>query len=159
FLLPVEPYVQLSLSGSKELSEMFGFDTAVTIRRLEDSGDEGAYNHEFTRWSATGRCVPAKGWSIAGTVDFWETDADDLWTAGGSIAWQAAETLKVDLSSAYALYTLDAFTGEERERVRSVTLALRWKVKPDVTADARFTAEKNEVDDFHTLDIGVRYAF
>lgn len=161
FLLPIEPYLQVSLGLSKEISDHFGVDAAVTARRLEDSGSEGDYNHEFSRWSATGRSRdwPTKGCSVAVTGDFWQTKADDFWTAGGSIAWQVAETVKIDLASAYTLYSIDALTGEERERVRSLSLGLRWKVKADVTADARFTAEKNDVDDFNTLDVGVRYAF
>lgn len=161
FLLPVEPYYQLSLSVSQELSEHFGIDAAVTARELEDPDSEGAYNHEFSRWSATGRSRdwPAKGWSVSVTGDFWQTRSDDFWTAGGAITWQVAETVKVDLASAYTLYTIDALTGEERERVRSISLAVRWKVKPDVTADVRFIAEENDVDAFRTLDFGVRYAF
>lgn len=161
FLLPIEPYYQFSLGVSQELSERFGFDAAATARQLEDSDSEGAYNHEFSRWSIAvrSRKWPADDLSISLTGDFWQTRNDDFWTAGGAIAWQVAETVRADLSSAYTLYSIDALTGEERERVRSVSLGIRWKVKPDMTADARFTAEVNDVDAFRTLDVGVRYAF
>jgi hypothetical protein len=161
FLLPVEPYYQLSVAASKELTDRFGLDASVAARRLEHSGDEGAYNHEFSRWSFTVRAKdwPDPGWSASVTGDFWQTDGDDFWTAGGAMAWQVAEAVKAELSSAYALYSIDAVTGEERERSRSVSLGLRWKVNADVRADVRFTAEKNDIDEFMTLDIGARYAF
>ena len=161
FLLPIEPYYQLSLAASQELSGHFGVEGAVTARQLEDADSEGAYNHEFSRWSLTGRSRdwPAKGWSVSATGDFWQTRNDDFWTAGGAVTWEITAGIKADLASAYTLYSIDALTGEERERVRSISLGLRWKVKPDVTADARFTAEENDVDGFRTLDVGVRYAF
>ncbi|HKS15827.1 MAG TPA: hypothetical protein VJU16_00790 [Planctomycetota bacterium] len=161
FLLPVEPYYQFSLGASQELSERFGVDATVVTRRLENADDEGDYNHEFSRWGFTvrSRKWPVEDLSVSVTGDFWQTRDDDFWTAGGAIQWQAAESIRVDLSSSYTLYTIDALTGEERERVRLVSLGIRWKVNPDVTADAKFTAEENDVDGFRTLDVGVRYAF
>jgi hypothetical protein len=161
FLLPIEPYYQFSLGVSQEVSEHFGADIAVTARQLEDPGDEGAYNHEFSRWGATGRSRdwPAKGWSVSITGDFWQTRSDDFWTAGGAVTWEVTESFKADLASSYTLYTIDALTGEERERVRSISVGLKWKAKPGVTADTRFTAEENDVDSFRTVDFGVRYAF
>ena len=161
FLLPIEPYYQFSLSASQELSERFGVDAAVVTRSLKNSDDEGDYNHEFSRWSFTARSRkwPAEDLSVSVTGDFWQTRYDEFWTAGGALQWQVAEAVRADLSSSYTLYTIDALTGEEHERVRLVSLGLRWKVNPDVTADAKFTAEENDVDGFRTLEVGVRYAF
>lgn len=161
FLVPIEPYYQLTVSASQDLGASFGIDGAVSIRELEDPGDEAAYNHEFSRWSLTGRSRdwPAKGWSIHVTGDLWETRVDDFWTVGGGVAYEISDAVKADLTSAYTLYMVDATTGEERERVRLVSLGVRWKVNADVFADGRFTAEENDIDGFRTLDVGIRYAF
>ena len=160
-LVPVEPYYQLSVSASKELSETFGLDASVTARQLENGSDEAAYNHEFTRWSFTARSSkwPTRDLSVALTGDFWQTQADDFWTAGAAVNWQIAEQVKGVVSSYYSLYSIDGLTGEEHERVRALTLALRWKATDVLYADVRFTVEENDIDTFRIFDIGGRYAF
>jgi hypothetical protein len=161
FLVPIEPYYQITLSASQDLGDHFGVDAAVAVRELEDPDDEADYNHEFSRWSFTGRSRdwPSKGWSFSVTGDLWQTSADEFWTVGGSVAWQINEDVKADLSSAYTLYMVDAVTGEERERVRLLSLAVRWRLNPELFADGRFTAEDNDIDDFKMFDVGLRYAF
>jgi hypothetical protein len=67
--------------------------------------------------------------------------------------------VQLGIGSAYALYVIDAFTGEEKERVRTVYASLRWKVNPQTALDARFTVEDNEFGDFRLLDVGVRHVF
>jgi len=161
FLVPVEPYYQFSVAASKELSELFGLDAAISIRQLEDDRDEAAYNHEFTRWSFTARSSkwPTRDLSVSLTGDFWQTQVDDFWTAGGAVTWEIAEHVRAQILSSYSLYSIDGLTGEERERVRSLTLALRWKASDILHADVRFTAEENDIDTFRIFDIGGRYAF
>ena len=161
FLVPIEPYYQLTVSASQDLGENFGVDAALSIRQLENESDEADYNHEFSRWSFTGRAKdwPSQGWSLNVTGDFWVASGDDFWTLSGGVAWDINEDVKVDLSSAYSLYMVDAITGEERDRVRLGSLGVRWRLKEGVFADGRFTAEDSEIDDFRTIDVGVRYAF
>jgi len=161
FLVPVEPYYQLSVAASKELSEVFGLDAAISARQLENESDEADYNHEFARWSLTARSSkwPTKDLSVSLTGDFWQTEDDDFWTAGGAVTWQIAEQVKAVISSSYSLYSIDGLTGEERDRVRSLTVALRWRARDDLYADVRYTAEENDIDTFSIFDIGARYAF
>jgi hypothetical protein len=161
FLVPIEPYYQLTVSASHDIGPNFGVDAALAVRRLEDSSDEADYNHEFSRWSFTGRSRdwPGTGWSVSLTGDFWQTSDDDFWTVSGGVGWEITEDLKADLSSSYSLYMVDAITGEERERVRLASLGVRWKMNADVFADGRFTAEDNDIDDFRSFDVGIRYAF
>jgi hypothetical protein len=161
FLLPLEPYLQLSLRASKSFSTRFSLEAAFSFRRLEDSDAEGAYNHEFARWSVTGHAHdwPSERLSVSVTGDFWQSHDDDFWTAGGSVAWRILDELQADVTSAYSLYTIDTFTGAERDRVRSVSGGFRWKAKPHMSVDGRLTLESNDIDRFNTFDVGVRYAF
>jgi hypothetical protein len=161
FLVPIEPYYQLTVNASQDIGTNFGVDATAAIRQLENPSDEAPYNHEFSRWSLTGRSRdwPSKGWSFSVTGDLWQTSDDDFWTMSGGLTWQASEDVRADLSSAYTLYMIDAVTGEERERVRLLSLGVRWKVNADLFADGRFTAEDNDIDDFYTFDAGIRYAF
>ena len=70
----------------------------------------------------------------------------------GTLAW-------ILIAYKFHQSVIDAVTGEERERVRLVSIGVRWKVNADLFADGRFTAEDNDIDDFFTFDAGIRYAF
>ena len=111
---------------------------------------------EFTARSSK---WPTRDLSVSLTGDFWQTQADDFWTAGGAVTWQVAEMVKAVISSSYSLYSIDLLTGEERDRVRSLTVSVRWKATSVFTVDTRFTAEENDIDTFRIFDIGGRYAF
>jgi hypothetical protein len=160
-LLELEPYVQGTLSLSKSFGDAFGIDASATSRELARDEDEGAYNREFLRVNVTPRLHgwPLDGVSLTAAADYWRSTADDFWTLGGELAWSVHPKLTLTAGSSYALYTIDAFTGEERERVRSFSAAARWKVHAAMTLDVRFGVDDSELDRFRVLEVGVRHAF
>lgn len=160
-LLELKPYWQATLTASKTLGPRFVVDASVTVRELEEEGDEADYNHEFLRWNVSPRTSdwPVRGVSIAVTVDFWQTSADDFWTVGGDATWQVHPDVRVSAGTSFTLYTIDAATGEERERVRSIYAGVRWKFIKDTSLDVRVSLDKDEFDTFTTIEVGVRRAF
>jgi len=159
FLLPVEPYAQATLRLSKSFGERFTLDLASTSRKLTSRGDEGTYNREFTRWSIAPRATLHARLTVSASFDFWQSTADDFWTLGGEAAWTAAKDFTLSAGSAFTLWTFDAFTGEERERVRSVYALLRWKLNRELSADVRASVERNDIDTFTTVEVGVKRGF
>jgi hypothetical protein len=160
-LLELEPYVQGSLTLSKSFGDAFGIDASATSRELAKDDDEGSYNREFLRVNVTPRLQdwPFAGLSLSAAGDYWRSTADDFWTLGGELAWSVHPKLTLTAGSSYALYTIDAFTGEERERVRSFSATARWKVHASMVLDVRFSVDDSELDRFRVLDVGVRHAF
>lgn len=161
FLTELEPYIQLSLGSSKTFGSHFAIDVSLTKRELVRDADEAAYNREFSRWNVTPRL---DGWPLADVSlavfgDFWQSSWDDFWTLGGEVAWRAAEVLTLSAGSSYALFVVDAFTGQERERVRLLHTALRWKAGAAQWLDVRFSIEDSQADRFRTLELGTRHAF
>lgn len=161
FLLELEPYVQFDVRASKNFGAHFGLDGSVTVRELSEDGDEAPYNHEFVRWNLTPRADgwPIEGISMAVPVDFWDSSRDDFWTVGWDLLWRAHPRLALGAGTSYALYTVDAFTGEERERVRALYGTVRFKLAEGSTLDVRLSLEENDLDTFRTLEVGVRHAF
>jgi hypothetical protein len=161
FLFELEPYLQGSLRASKAFGAAFSLDLSYTRRELAKDEDEGAYNHEFSRLTIAPRTSgwPLRSLSLALSGDLWNSSRDEFWTAGGDLAWQASPRLSLGAGTAYALYTIDAFTGEERERVRSVSVSLRWKWLTGSIFDARFSIEEGAEDRFRALEVGIRHAF
>ncbi len=160
-LFDLEPYLQLAGRLSQAIGPHLAIDLSVADRRLAPDGEEGPYNHEFTRWSVAPRLDgwPWEALSISGSFDRWESTSDDFWTAGGDAAVRLHRAWQVGVGSVYALYTIDAFTGEERERVRTVYASLRWKIDRETTLDARFAVEESDLGTFRSIDVGVRHVF
>jgi hypothetical protein len=161
FLLDLEPYWQASLTISKTLGPRFSVDASAVVRELAKDDDETDYNHEFRRYSLTPRTSdwPLRGLSLAVSLDFWQSSADDFWTAGGDATWAVTKDVRIGVGTSFALYTIDAATGEERERVRSVYATFRWRFVKDTTLDVRASIDRDPDDTYTTIDVGVRRAF
>ena len=67
--------------------------------------------------------------------------------------------ITLTVGSSYSLYSVDQFTGEEHDRVRLYTVALKWQVTRVSCIEARITREENPIDTFHIIEMGFRHAF
>lgn len=161
FLMDLEPYVQWTARASQAFGTQFGVDLAVTQRMFVRGSEDTTFNHEFVHASATPRLDdwPIPGLSLSASADYWRSTGDDYWTAGGDAALKLHSLVTVGVGTSYSLYTIDFLTGQEHERVRSVYASLRWKFPPRSTLDVRITLEKNEIDTFHSLEVGARHDF
>jgi hypothetical protein len=161
FLPEQEPYALGTLRVSKSLGERFGIDASVSARELVRGGREGDYNHEFVRWTLSPRADgwPAAAVSLSVAADVWRSTGDEVWTLGGDASWRPHPRLTLAAGTAFALWTLDELTGEERERVRSVYATLRWRTPSTAVLDARVMVERTDLDSFTTVEVGVRHAF
>jgi hypothetical protein len=160
-LYDLEPYLLLGGRLSQALGPHFSIDLSGAERRLVRDGVEGPYNHEYARWTVAPRLDgwPWEALSVSGSFDRWDSDADDFWTAGGDLGVRVHAAWRLGLGSGYALYSIDAFTGEERERVRTFYASLRWTIDRATVLDARFAVEENELGTYRSIDVGVRRAF
>jgi hypothetical protein len=102
---------------------------------------------------------PADGVFIRVVWDYWNSTADDFWTLGGDLSVPLHRDITLSAGTSYALYSIDAFTGEEHERVRLYTLSLRWQTDKASFIEARFSYEVNDIDTFRILEVGFRHAF
>ena len=161
FMMDLEPYVDLSVRASKGFGNLVSVDLSFTARELVSDGVESTYNHEFTRFEVAPslRDVPIPGMFLRLTWDYWNSTADDFSTLGGDLSIPLHKDLTFSFSSSYALYSIDAFTGEEHERVRLYSFLLKWQTAKSSFIDARFTIEENDIDTFRILEVGFRHAF
>lgn len=161
FMLDLQPYVETSVRASKTIGGPLVVDASFTLRELADDGDESVYNREFRRVSVAPRLdgFPWPDLSVVMTADLWSSSADDFWTLGGDVSLALSATLTVSAGSSYALFTADAFTGEERERVRIYYAALRWRPVKGIDVQMRGEQERNDLDTFHAVTAGIGHAF
>ena len=158
FLMDLQPYFDLVLALSKSFGAVI-LDTSYTLRRLVRSGTETTYNHEFDRVEIAPTIRLVDELSLRFSADFWNSTGSDFWTVGGDLAWTVHRDIVLAAGSSYALYAIDLFTGEERERVRTYSVGMKWKVSKGSSIDARFLFEDTAIGDFRTLEVGFRHAF
>jgi len=160
-LMDLEPYVDLTLLASKGFGNFVAVDASFTSRKLVHDAVESTYNHDFTRFEVAPslRNWPLDGLTVRVAADFWNSAGDDFWTLGGDLSVPLHRDIDFSAGSSYALYTVDAFTGEEHDRVRLFTFSLRWRTDKSSVIEARFTIETNDLDTFHILEVGFRHAF
>ncbi len=161
FLLELEPYIQWTVRASQAVGRMFGVDLSISQRKLVRGAEDGAYNHEFVHATVAPRL---EGWpipelSIALSGDYWRSGGSDYWTAGGDVGLKLHPLITIAGGTAYALYTLDSLTGEERERVRSVYASVRWKFPPASLLEVRLSLEDTALETYHGFEVGVRHVF
>ncbi|MBI3854900.1 MAG: hypothetical protein HY293_04335 [Planctomycetes bacterium] len=161
FLMDLQPYVDLSLRASKSFGEPLTIDASLTSRQLVRNAADTTYNHEFKRveLSPLLRNWPLEDVSFRVSADYWNSSADDFWTVGGDVSWECRRDLVLSAASSYALYSIDAFSGEEHDRVRTWSLSLKWKVSKGSVIDVRFSLEQNSIDTFRIFEAGFRHAF
>jgi hypothetical protein len=160
FMTSVEPYFDLTLRASWVWG-VFGVDGTFTTRELVRGATEETYNHAFTHWQIAPHLDgwPIKSVSVTLTGDFWESKGLRYGTAGGDLSWRVHREITLSAGTSYALYSVDALTGEEHDRVRIFYGMLQWKLDPLSSIDLRFTYEENDVDRFRTIELGARRAF
>jgi hypothetical protein len=161
FLMDLEPYVDLTARAFKGFGTYFSIDGSFTARELVGSGVETTYNHSFKRAEIAPmlRNWPLEGFTLRVAGDYWNSDVENFWTWGIDLSIPLHRTITLSAGSSYSLYSVDQFTGEEHDRVRLYTVALKWQVNRQSCIEARVTREENSVDTFHIIEMGFRHAF
>lgn len=159
FMMELQPYLDVSVRASKGFGEMVTLDAVFTSRQLVRNGVEGAYNHEFKRMELTPVVRPLEGLSVRVSADYWNSSGNDFWTVSGDVSYLVHRDVTLSAGSSYALYSIDAFTGEERERVRTYSVGVKWAVSKGSVIDARFLLEDSTIGTFRVVEFGFRHAF
>lgn len=157
-LMDLQPYADLTLRASKGFGGTVFIDASFTAREFVRDGVETEYNHEFKRLEVA-PSLRLDGVTLRVAYDYWKSTGDDFSTLGGDVAVELHRNILLSAGSSYALYSIDAFTGEERERVRLYTMALTWRTSTSSVIEARFTYEDSDLGLFRILEVGFRHAF
>jgi hypothetical protein len=161
FLMNLEPYVQWTVTASQALGPLFSLDASLSQRTFVRNGQDSTYNHEFTHAAISPRIAgwPLQGFSLAVSAEYWRSPGTDYWTAGADVSLRILPMITLGAGTSYALYSIDSLTGEEHDRVRSISVTLRWKLPPASLIDLRLSLEESPGATFHVLEVGVRHGF
>lgn len=150
------PYYQYQLDLYQPLGEKYGIGGGMNLRHLENSSDEGLYNHDFRNvylsFTATELWTGARA-TVQG--DLWDSDGDDIYSVGFELEQKVKDLLRIRLGTSYHLYRIDLFTGDERERDRVYYAKFRWHLTPRLDLDTDYQYERDSITEYHTVTAGL----
>lgn len=154
------PYHQARLLVSRSWTE-FRLDGGFDIRRVEDDDDVGRFNRDYERYYLTGTLVDvvSKGWDLGLTGDVFDNDGSSIQTWGADLTGEITERLDASVGSYFSLYEDDQILQSGHERVRDYYLRMRFEQTEDLSFDLRYQFGDDQIDEFHTLRLGLTWAF
>jgi hypothetical protein len=158
-LLSLDPYREAGLTAAKGLGDGWFVQGGAQARRLVDEADDAPNNREWTRGFVTTsseELLPADV-SLALTGEVWTGDGDRFETWGVDLARTFDGGWSASAGSYYSLYKYSFYLGEEQEDVRTWYAGVRRRLSDTLSWRARYELERNDLDDYHTLRVGVTW--
>ncbi len=154
------PFFQYQIDAHQPIAEHFGVGTGVSVRELEDSSDEGLFNHEYQNvyLSFDARDV-WRGGRISLRGDLFNSDNDEIYAAGVEAEQRFAKAWRIRIGTDYSLYRFDEFTGTERDRDRLYYVKVLWKATDWLHLDSQYRYEKDSHSEYHVVTSGFRVWF
>jgi hypothetical protein len=160
----LKPFWHANLLVQKGFGEHLTAEAGFEFRRLKDTSNESAFNHEFARYFATLSLsdLPIEGLSLTLNGDCWDTyrpPGGDNWTVGGDIDYGIGEKLKASLGTAYSLYKYDYDIERERDDVRTYYAGVKfWPIKM-LMLGLSYDIEDDDFELYHTLKGELKVTF
>jgi hypothetical protein len=155
------PYHQVDLTAGTDIGESLVLDLGADVRRLDDAGDERAFNREFERWFADVTLldvfVPDLSVTVGGSL--WDSSGEELETVAGYVEYRPDTTLRLAFGTAYDLFRYDPSVGAERVHVRTWYLRADRRLNEALRASGGYEYERNDDDEFHTFRLEVTWSF
>jgi hypothetical protein len=153
-------YHQFDGFGHVGFADHLYIDGGIQFRILDDSSDEGMFNHDFQRYYVTPGVTgwPWTGFELGLTAEVWDSGGDDFSAFGGELSQELCDCLRGGLGSNFFLYRYDVLADQEREDVQVYYARLDYRATEFLKMFGRFEFEAGD-DDFATLTIGARISY
>lgn len=155
------PYRELGVNLRKEITDTLSARGGATFRRLEQEGDKGPFNHDFSRYYAGADLerFPFKASTLSVTGDLFRAEGDRFWEVEGLWRHACSEKLDAEVGTGYALYHEDRYTLTERNHVRSVFARAEYTLVKDVTLRGGYVLEDDDELTTNRFEVSLRYRF
>jgi hypothetical protein len=155
------PFAQVRLQASKGLSKRTRVEGGLDLRRVDDSDDEGPFNHDYDRGWASLVLLDAllPGLVISLTGDVWDADDADVTSWGLDLTRKLDRGIEASAGTSYALYDYDLFSDSEHDNVRVWYLRMRKKIESSWTFDLGYDFEDADQGEFHSFLAGATWHF
>ncbi|OGQ07520.1 MAG: hypothetical protein A3G32_01190 [Deltaproteobacteria bacterium RIFCSPLOWO2_12_FULL_40_28] len=161
-----KPFTEYAINATKGLGKHFFLDGGFNWRKLDDSQTASAFNHGYKRGflSVTSSDIPVKNLSLTATGDYYhgeDNDLSDNYFGGSFSALQSFFKKRLILSggTAYYLYRFNFATGSESNDVQTYFAKVEGKLTKELKAKTSYEFEHNDINSFHTFNLGLIWDF
>lgn len=150
-------YHQADLRVSKGFGEHFDVEVGASARELLDGEAESPFNRDTRRVYVTPTVtdLPWQGTSVSVTGESYSGNGEDIRTWGVDVSHRFSKTLKVSVGSDYSLYAYGPLATVERSNIRTVYARAKFPLTSALSADIRYTWERDDVETFHGLTLAL----
>lgn len=159
------PYHQGGVNVYKGIGERLGVEAGAVVRGLQNEEDEGRFNHGYQRYLLTLfiNQVPLARSELMLGADWWlatqENDVTETRSLRAEFTQRFGQKGRFRAGTAFDLYKIDEFTGEEREEVQTYYADLVIPTVKNVLLLLNYTFEDSTLREVDTVRAGLRYEF
>jgi hypothetical protein len=155
------PYDQTRFEASQPIGEHLELFGGVDFRRVDDEGDIGRYNRDYDRYYLSGALAEFLDDSLTLSVtgEIWDSPGQDIDTWGVDLTSEINEETRAAIGSYFSLYKYYLDLDLERDNVRTYFAELRRELSETLMASIRYEFEDEELDELHTLRVGMTWRF
>lgn len=150
-------YETAAVHATLGLAEHVDVEVGASTRRLLSGENETRFNRDVNRYYVTPSVsdLPWEGSTISVTGESYSGGGERLRTWGIDVAHRFDSRLRVSAGSDYTLYGFGPLATEERAHVRTVYLRARFPVTGELSADVRYTWERDDVETYQVLTLAL----
>jgi len=151
-------YEQAELSASKGLGGGFDVEAGVQERRLLPGEDETPFNRDSRRTYVTPSVSDlfAEGNTVSLTAEqLTGGSGERVRTWAADVTQKIGKKTKISVGSDYTLYGYGPLASDEREHVRTAYVRAKFAITKALSADVRYSWERNDVETFHVLTLAL----
>lgn len=155
------PYDQTQFQASKTFGERYELFGGLDFRRVDEEEEIGRYNRDWDRYYLTAAMAEFLHESVvlSFTGEVWDSPGQDFSTWGIDLSGEFTEQLRGAVGSYFSLFKYYLDTERERENVRTYYAELRRTLSKATALTVRYEFEDEELDEYHTLRVGMTWRF
>lgn len=159
-----EPFQSIDLKLRWVFADDYGLDVGHFRRELEDAGDAGPFNRDFSRYFTVFDIANFLFDRFSTTLigEHWEAGGSELDTVGFELAYRfgsGPRHTKLSAGTSYSLYKYDYYQElGERTRVRTTFVKAKVPLGKTFSVNGAYEYEDGE-EIYQTVKTGVRYDF
>lgn len=156
-----EPFLRLSLTATRRISELWVLQLGLSHRELLDEDDEGQYNHEYNQGTLSATRLGLLDGKLDATLlgQGYSASGDDFAVLAGHVDYRLDEKWVLRGGIDYSYYKYDYLLDTEHENVWTYSVEGRYKINPRTTARARLAVSDDRFETWTTLDLRISLRF
>jgi hypothetical protein len=160
-ILDLERYQQVELRASKGFGDHFDVEVGASARDLLQGAAETPFNRDTRRVYVTPSLsdLPWKGTSVSVTGESYSGRGERLQTWGADVTHRFGPKFRASIGTDYSLYAFGPLGTDERSHVRTAYARVKFPLTTSLTADVRYTWEKDDAETFHVLQLALTFEF